>query len=96
MAFCVGAFIGGWLLTMLIGALLERFLFRDLAPQQRASFTIGTAWVICAILAGFGFADGNGFAVFAGLNYIPGALLSAFLFYRRYSRSWSAGEDGTV
>jgi len=89
MSSLIGSSIGGFLITLLIGTLIERFFFRDLKPTQRAAFTIGAAWVLCAFLAGFGFANGGSFAYGAGFFYLPGALVSFFLFRRRYQKAWS-------
>jgi hypothetical protein len=89
MGFLIGALVGGFMLSALFAAIIEKFLFRDLPPEQRAAFTVGSAYALIYILAGFGFGNGRGFAVLAGLYYIPGALAVLFWYSRRYAAAWS-------
>ncbi len=94
MAFAVGAMLvawfGGFLAIAILSAILERFAYRKLEPLQRAQATVGSAFVLAAVLAGFGMANGGGFVWQAGLNYVPGAIITFLWYYNRYKKAWSA------
>ncbi len=87
-----GATIGGALFSLLFSGIIERFAFRSQEPDMRATSTVGLAWVIIAIIAGFGFADGGGFSPFAGLLYLPGAAIVWFWYRRRFRQLWLGGQ----
>ena len=89
MAFLIGASIGGFLFSALFAAIIEKFFFRDLPPEQRAAFTVGSAYALVYVMAGFGFANGRGFAYLAGLYYMPGALAVLFWCSKRYAAAWT-------
>lgn len=87
LAFFVGAFMGGFLVTAVISWVIERFAFRDQEPNERAFATVGLAWLIVGTIAAFGFGNG-GFAVLAYLYYAPGAFVYFLLYRRRLRRAW--------
>lgn len=89
----LGATIGGFIMCNVFGWIVEKFAFRDLPPNQRATYTMVWAWAACAIIAGFGFSDGGGFAWFAGLWYAPGALIAWFFWRRRLLKAWASEEE---
>lgn len=78
----------------LLSWLVEKLAFKQQHPLHRASYTVGTAWLLGSGIAGFGMADGGAFVPTAGLLYIPGALITWFLYLRRYRKAWEidAGE----
>jgi hypothetical protein len=92
MAFLIGALIGGWFLGMIFIAIIDRFAFRERPPFQRATIEAVIAFAIIYTIAGFGFANGNGFAPVAGFLYIPGLAIAWFLHRRKLEKAWT--EDG--
>jgi mannose/fructose/N-acetylgalactosamine-specific phosphotransferase system component IIC len=83
-----GGIIGGALLSLVFSGIIERFAFRSQEPDVRATSTVGLAWFIIAVIAGFGFANGNGFSPSAGLLYLPGAAIVWFWYRRRFRQLW--------
>lgn len=89
----IAASVGGFFGFMLISALVSAFVFKRDEPEARALKTTIAAFVIVAILAGFGNADGEGFKWFAWAIYVPGAI-GAYLFWRRhYFKKWDDAEE---
>lgn len=93
LGFLFGAFIGGVLISFVFAGIIERFAFRDQEPDKRATSTVGLAWILEAIIAGFGFADGNGFAWLAGLYYLPGAAVVWFWYRKRFREMWTSDDQ---
>lgn len=85
----VGYLIGGMLFGALFSAIIEKLAFKEKEPDERATATVGVAWLIMCILAGFGFSEGQGFAWFAGLYYLPGAAIVWLWYRKRYRKAWS-------
>lgn len=97
MAFSVGYTLGSWVgafvLIAIIAAITERLAFRTMDPLRRAQFTVGTAFLLAAVIAGFGNADGGPFAWQAGLDYVPGAIVTFVWYYNRYKKAWSPDSE---
>lgn len=93
LGFIVGALLGGALISAIFSGIIERFAFRDQEPDRRATSTVGLAWVLIAILAGFGFADDDGFAWLAGLYYLPGAALVWIWYRKRFREMWTTDDE---
>ena len=92
MAYLLGATVGGFLVTTLFGLLFGR-AFKSKEPFERAIIAALLGWVVCAVIAGFGKADGGPFRFDAGLAYIPGALGAFFLLQRRYEKASEMQQD---
>lgn len=74
--------------------LVEQFAYKSAPPARRAELTVGTAFIIVAILVMFTMADDGGLAWTAGWKYLPGAV-GVFIWFRgRYLRKWQ-DEDST-
>jgi NhaP-type Na+/H+ or K+/H+ antiporter len=86
----IGGILWGYLIGMLIGASLKR-----LEPDERAAVSVTAAWLVMALIAGFGYANGGSFRLGAGLQYIPGAIIAFLLLRRRYWKLWSDDEEVT-
>lgn len=91
--FSVGQLFGSAIAVLLISFIIERFFFKNEEPLERALKTAGSALVVAWIIAGFGYADGRGYAWFAGLNYVPGAVFVFLWFKSRYASSWVDDPD---
>lgn len=91
MAYLLGATVGGFFITMLIGSLFG-LAFKRKEPGERAVLASVSGWVACAIIAGFGMADGGPFRYDAGLFYIPGAAIAYFFLRRHYSKKAAAND----
>lgn len=87
-AFLLGAFVGGFMLTAIVSYIVERFAYRDKEPTTRAALTIGTAFIAVALIAAWGFGDGGALDFSASLFYIPGAAAYFFLYRNRLQRAW--------
>ena len=90
--YMVGTWIGAFLLIALFSSVIERFAFRKMEPLRRAQYTVGSAFLMTATLAGFGFADGGPFAWEASLNHAPAAVAVFLWFYRGYKKAWSVAD----
>ena len=53
------------------------------------------AWLVAYVIAGFGFARSEGeiFRFYAGLGYIPAAVIAFFMLRRHYRKLWQPDED---
>jgi hypothetical protein len=92
MAYLLGAFVGGFLLSTLVGLLIG-LAFKRKEPSERAIIAAMGGWIGCAILAGFGMADGGPFRFDAGLSYIPGAIAAFFYLRWHYGKMWNPDEE---
>ena len=93
LGYMLGTWVGAFVLIAIIAAITERLAFRAMEPLRRAQFTVGTAFLLAAVIAGFGNADGGPFAWQAGLNYVPGAIATFLWYYNRYKKAWSADDE---
>lgn len=91
MAYLLGTFIGGFLLTTLFGLLIG-LAFKAKEPAERAAPAAIGGWIACAVLAGFGMADGGPFRLDAGLYYLPGAVAAFFYLRWHYGKMWHDDE----
>jgi peptidoglycan/LPS O-acetylase OafA/YrhL len=85
--YIVGGVIWGYLFGLLAG-----MAFKRMEPDERAVAAALCAWVILSIVAGFGFAHGNGFRFDAGFRFVPGLAAAFFLLRRHYRRLWTPDE----
>lgn len=92
MAYLLGSLVGALLGMAILSAIIERFAFRNKPPLERAQFTVGLAFVIAAVISGFGAANGGPFVWDAGFKYVPGAIVVFIWYYNRYNKSWT--DDG--
>ena len=92
MGYLLGSFVGGFLITTLIGLLIG-LAFKKKEPDQRALVAAMGGCLVSCSLAGFGMADGGPFRFDAGLYYLPGAI-AAFLYLRwHYGKMWNDDDD---
>ncbi|MBS7671442.1 hypothetical protein [Croceicoccus gelatinilyticus] len=92
MAGLLGAMVGGVLGFFLISAIIGLFAFKKDPPESRALKTCMAALLVIAVLAGIGNADGQGFAYFAWVMYVPGAIIGYFYWRNRYNKHWTDDE----
>jgi Ca2+/Na+ antiporter len=93
MAYLLGALIGGFFITTLVG-LLVGLAFKSKQPAERAIRASILGWIFCGILAGFGMADGGPFRFDAIIYYLPGSILAFFYLRSHYGKMWvEADED---
>lgn len=92
MASLLGAFVGGFFISTLVGLLIG-LAFKRKEPSERAIVAAMGGWIVCAILAGFGMADGGPFRFDAGLFYLPGAIAAFFYLRWHYGKMWKPDEE---
>jgi len=92
MAYLLGAFFGGLIITSLVGLLIG-LAFKSKEPDERAIYAATFGWLTCSVLAGFGMADGGPFRFDASLYYLPGAIFAFFYLRRHYHKMWRDDED---
>lgn len=96
MAFLLGAFVGGFLMTAVFSWLVEKMgAGRHLPPDQRALTTVGIAWALVGLLAAWGLGEGGALVPMAWLYYLPGSIAYFFLYRRRLLKAWEAENDDT-
>jgi hypothetical protein len=77
--------IVGLVAIALLARIIEKLAFEAQSPARRAASTVGTAWAIAWILAGYGGSDLEPFAWTTGLAYIPSAMIVMLWFSKRYA-----------
>lgn len=91
MAYLLGTFIGGFLLTTLFGLLIG-LAFKSKEPAERAVPAAIGGWIACGVLVGFGMADGGSFRFDAALYYLSGAVAAFFYLRWHYGKMWHDDE----
>ncbi len=81
---------------LILTFVVSKWLFRELEPESKALMDVAVAWLIAAILSGFGRADGGNFVWTAGLAYIPGAILVWFHHRRKLIKAWEKSNPNEV
>lgn len=82
-----GTFVGSSIACILLG-LLMGLGFKSKAPNVRALFAAGIAWVLAGFIAGFGMANGGPYRFDAIVTYLPGALIAFFYLRWHYRKDW--------
>ena len=87
-AYLLGATLGGFLFTGLFAWIASKFGLGEHDEAAVRAIKRGfVGWIGCAILAGWGAANGFGFVWTAGLWYIPGAILATLMMKKRYKET---------
>ena len=84
----LGFLIGGFIWSYIFGWLAGRFAFRETEPDKKAFIVGSIAIAIIFLVATFGFGS-----IYAGLFYVPGALVGIYLLRRDYLKAWIVEDD---
>lgn len=78
--------MGSLIVSLAVAWTISLFAFRRMPPHQRAIFTAGAAWLVCAAIWGFILPSG----FYGGMvGFSLGAVVVGVERYIHYSKHWS-------